>query len=145
MTRTADLRISLKARSSGFAVRSLLAEAMEVLATWGQPPETRGAIELALAEVLNNVVEHGYAFRDGGPFWLELALTPSELICTVIDQGLPYPGKTLPEGRESLLDGPVDDLPEGGFGWHLIRQMTSRLQYERRGGCNRLTLHFEVV
>ncbi|WP_348540063.1 hypothetical protein [Ruegeria sp. HKCCE4148] len=33
-------------------------------------------------------------------------------------------------------------MPEGGFGWFLIHQLTSDIQYERRDGCNRLSLRF---
>ncbi|WP_323767494.1 ATP-binding protein [Marinovum sp.] len=143
--RTTDRSASFRARTGGLAVRNLLARAMRALERWGYPPQGRGAVELVLAEVLNNVAEHGYDQRDGGPFQLELQLTDSTLTCIVTDHGRPFPGGDLPEGRPAHLAGPTEDLPEGGFGWHLIREMTADLRYHRKDNRNELTLLFMVV
>lgn len=143
--RIAAHRISLNTRTGGLAVRNLLGEAMVALADWGHPAEARSAVELVLAEALNNVVEHGYGFREGGPLGLEMELTAETLTCTITDHGRPFPDEALPEGRAASLEGPTAELPEGGFGWHLIRQMTSDLHYQRNDGRSKLTLHFAVV
>ena len=45
------------------------------------------------------------------------------------------PAGRLPDGADCALV----DLPEGGFGWHLIRTLTRDLAYVRSGGCNRLS------
>ena len=45
--------------------------------------------------------------------------------------GLPALGQPSP-----LVMG--EDLPEGGFGWFLIRTLTLDLEYERDGGFNKL-------
>ena len=37
------------------------------------------------------------------------------------------------------------DLPEGGFGWYLIRDLARDVNYEREGWCNVLTLRLEVA
>ena len=41
-------------------------------------------------------------------------------------------------GAGKLPDTALEDLPEGGFGWHLIHSLTNDLTYLRTGGCNRL-------
>ena len=94
--------------------------------------DQRGTVEIVLAEVLNNVAEHAYAYA-AGPVAVTVALIPGGLACDVMDEGAPMPGGQLPEGR--LPDG---DLPEGGFGWHLIRSLTQDLSYRRQRGTNRL-------
>ncbi len=107
----------------------------------------RGTVELVLAEVLNNIVEHAYA-GGTGPVEVDLWATASGLGFQVVDAGHPMPNGTLPEGQLPDLpqvgDGPPDlaDLPEGGFGWHLIRSLTKDLSYARHDGRNLLT--FEI-
>jgi serine/threonine-protein kinase RsbW len=98
----------------------------------------RGMAELVLAEVLNNVAEHAYA-GDTGPVEVSLSPGTAGIDCLIIDQGVEMPGGQLPTGQ--LPGGPdtsLDDLPEGGFGWHLIRTLTHDLAYARTAGCNRL-------
>ncbi|WP_240790247.1 ATP-binding protein [Rhodobacter sp. SY28-1] len=100
--------------------------------------EDRGMAELVLAEVLNNVAEHAYA-EAGGKVEIRLDGDPRGLRCLVVDEGREMPGGQLPEGR--LPCGPyvaLDDLPEGGFGWHLIRSLCADLAYARVDGQNRL-------
>jgi serine/threonine-protein kinase RsbW len=90
--------------------------------------------EIVLAEVLNNVVEHAYA-NHKGDIRLSLTLTQGMLNCLIEDEGLAMPGGELPAG----------DLPEAtfrqvrGFGWHLIRVLSTGLTYQRSGSTNRLS------
>ena len=96
--------------------------------------DDRGTAQIVLAEVLNNVVEHaGAAGR--GPILLALSLDGGLLHCRVEDGGEAMPGGALPAGP------PRDPaaLPEGGFGWHLIRLLCLGLRYERAGDRNRLS------
>lgn len=94
--------------------------------------------ELVLAEVLNNVVEHAYAVREG---YIELDLRHCDgaLACTVTDTGRPMPRGTPPSGNEMVVNVPLEDVPEGGFGWFLIRSLTHELAYRRERGANRLS------
>jgi serine/threonine-protein kinase RsbW len=48
------------------------------------------------------------------------------------------PGGRLPEPRPAPLDVALEDLPEGGFGWNVIRDLTAGLAYRRVNGVNRL-------
>ena len=56
----------------------------------------------------------------------------------LLDQGLPMPGGQPPPGQAAGVDVAVDDLPEGGFGWFLIRKLSQDLRYSRDGDTNRL-------
>jgi serine/threonine-protein kinase RsbW len=93
--------------------------------------ESRGAAEIVLAEVLNNVVEHAYAEFPGK---IEIWVTRREnfLFIRIVDDGLPMPGGDLPGGKMVR----IDDLPEGGFGWYLIRNLSHELTYQRDGKRN---------
>lgn len=100
--------------------------------------EDRGMAELVLAEVLNNVAEHAYG-EAGGKVEVRLRHGPGGLRCLVVDEGREMPGGQLPEGRLPLgPDLALEDLPEGGFGWHLIRTLCADLTYARVDGQNHL-------
>lgn len=119
------------------AVRSALRAALARFVRQMSPDEA-GTMELVLAEVLNNVVEH--AFAEGGPGQIELTIERDALglVCRVADDGAPMPGGLLPAGRLPSNAVPLDDLPEGGFGWFLIRDLTRELSYVREGTRNLL-------
>jgi serine/threonine-protein kinase RsbW len=121
------------------AVRDGLARMMALQPLAGLSGDDRGAAELVLAEILNNVAEHAYSDATG-TVAVTLLPVPVGLDCLVVDQGVAMPDSQLPAGK--LTTGPdtgVDDLPEGGFGWHLIRVLTRNLSYVREGDCNRLS------
>ena len=92
--------------------------------------------ELCLEEAIVNVVMHGYAER-GGSLEIEAVLTPNEaLTFTLIDQGSPFDPTTAP-----LKDpAPPDQVVEGGLGVKYMRLYCDGQKYERREGCNVLTL-----
>ena len=101
------------------------------------PPFVRDNAQIVLAEVLNNIVEHSYA-QSEGEIDLTVIVSDAGLRCTVLDRGLPMPQEKLPDAHNPMEDDPID-LPEGGFGWFLIRTLSKELGYLREGGCNRLS------
>lgn len=103
--------------------------------------EARGTLWTVVAEVLNNIVEHAYA-QGEGDIRLRMWRHGQSVAVEVTDCGAPMPGLTLPEGRLAEI-GPGDDLPEGGFGWFLIRSLTDWLIYDRVGEENRLRFCME--
>lgn len=127
-----DLRLDLRATAD--AVRIALGQIMAEPALAALGDDDRGTVEIVLAEVLNNIVEHAYAGQDG---WISLRLTCSAaaLLAELGDSGAEMPGLAPPAGRLADLG---DDLPEGGFGWFLIRSLTTDLAYERHAGTNLL-------
>jgi len=100
------------------------------------------AIEIAVTEATNNVVEHGYVADDGAHVHLNVTVTRTRVAIEIIDCGAPYPGGTVPPLRQHDLTGDRMDLPEGGFGWMMIRELTRCLHYERQGDKNHLHLYF---
>ncbi len=102
---------------------------------WADVPiEARPAAELVLAEALNNVAEHAYALRPG-EIELSLERVVGAVAVRIADRGASMPLGILPAG---IAPDPAA-LPEGGFGWHLIRSLTTDLCYRRHEGWNLLT------
>ena len=108
----------------------------------GLTEDTAELVEQVLAEALNNVVEHAQMDRPDGSVELAIQQTDTGLNCVIRDDGAPMPDGKLPDGK--LADVPLDiqDLPEGGFGWFLIRTLARDLEYTRISGWNFLS--FEI-
>lgn len=133
----ADLALTLRADPS--EVRATLAATVGWMARHGVGCQDAGRLELVLAEVLNNVVEHALAGQPEAGIAVLLRLGAGGLHCEVTDGGAALPGDALPEGRLPGTGMPQADLPEGGYGWFLIRSLTEDLRYRREGGINRLS------
>lgn len=125
--------------------RDALCGMMTRLRDMGLAEEQIGGIEIALAEVVNNVVEHAYDGLSPGHVLVEAFLEPQTLKLQVTDQGHALPDGQLPEGKPADLSGLIDDLPEGGFGWYMIRTLTRDIHYTRKNGANHLHLTFDVI
>ncbi len=134
------MHLTFELTSSAADVRETLGLVRGDLMRLGVNQEHWDTAEIVLAEVLNNVVEHGYAEEGGGAITLNLEITPQALHVQVRDQGRAFPGLTLPDARSHDLTAlDVDALPEGGFGWALIHHLTQDLAYVRKAGENRLS------
>ncbi len=131
-----DYRMQLKATPED--VRKALGELCEAVRPLGLPAELTGTVELVLAEVLNNIVEHAYAGANAGHIDLRARYMDSGFRFEITDEGSEMPGGMLPVGEHVDLDTDLNALPEGGFGWYLIHDLTENLQYHRASGRNQL-------
>lgn len=116
-------------------VRTTLARITAGLVALGLPASDRATAEIVLAEILNNIVEHGYPAGDPGPIWLALVIAPQAIQVTISDFGRPLPMALL--NPASSPD--PQSLPEGGFGWFLIHSLATDLCAGRTGTLNRLS------
>ena len=130
--------------STNDEVRTVLIRIRAMLADIGLSIEEVGSIELVLAEALNNIVEHAYA-GGSGPIDIELTAAPNGICVRLEDKGFALPDERMPLGSTVGCATATDDLPEGGFGWFLIRQLAHDLEYRREAGTNILTFRFAVA
>lgn len=124
--------------SSNSAVRDVLEACEETFALADFTMDQRGTAQLVLAEVLNNIVEHAYLEQPGGEISVRLSRSDTGLCCKLTDNGRPMPGLEVPQTGLPDSSGELDSLPEGGFGWFLIRELTQNLTYDRKDGVNML-------
>lgn len=104
-----------------------------------------GTLELILAEVLNNIVEHGYAEAGGGTITLSMVRDRQGLSCSVSDDGAALPLSCIkPESEDETRRPDPNTLPEGGFGWFLIRDLAKDLGYHRDQGHNLLAFRLPL-
>jgi serine/threonine-protein kinase RsbW len=101
------------------------------------PPDVVTDMQVALDEVLSNILRNGFA--DGGPHQIEVTLSvdPQALTAEVVDDCAPFDPLTvaLPELGASLKERRV-----GGLGVHFVRNLMSEVSYARVGARNRLVL-----
>jgi serine/threonine-protein kinase RsbW len=137
-------RFKLSFGASDLATRDAVAQVTLWLLRCGLAAEQIGNVEIALAEAINNIVEHAYDGAASGKICLTVKQDSARLSICICDQGKPMPGHALPNGSPQNLSGPICELPEGGFGWHLIRQLTSRASYAHRDRRNILALEIDL-
>ncbi len=137
----ATSQLTLSILPKALAVRQALCDA------FGQPPlsmlddDLRGTAELVLAELLNNIVEHGRC-RPDDPIRLTIRHSLRGVFCTLRDGGMPLPDVRPPPGRFPEKD--ASGYPaEGGYGWYLIRALAENLTYTRTPGENHLTFELK--
>lgn len=146
-----NLSFELQLEGTFDGVRAALAHMMAPLQALHLAEESRANIELVMAEVLNNIAEHGFTdLPQPGLIRVRCTKTGAELCCRVTDFGQAMPNLTLPasagpQDRSQLQEVAIDALPEGGFGWALIHELTREVTYQRCGPMNALTLIFPLA
>ncbi|UXX82454.1 ATP-binding protein [Roseovarius pelagicus] len=125
--------------NSDSAIRVGLANVRHYLESCDVEDDLCGPVEVVLAEALNNIVEHAFGPGMLGTIRLEIMPGIDSVICEIHDNGAPLPDNALPPGIPPAVDVPRAELPEGGFGWYIIRRLTTDLHYARLDNENRLS------
>ncbi len=133
-------QFSMSSLASNEEVRILLRRLRERLQEFGVTEPTCASAETVLAEALNNITEHAYSEQQDGPIEVSAEIGTGKVRFTLSDRGTPIPGCRLPRGKPQDTKVPLQDLPEGGFGWLLIRDLTSSVTYDQDESGNHLTL-----
>lgn len=131
--------------STPLSVRDALLSTLDGLKGINLSDDDASTVELVLAEVMNNVVEHAYRDDREGMIELQVVHDANGLICTVLDDGFAMPNGHPPVGTPPEPDVPLALQPEGGFGWFLIRTLAHDLNYSRDGQRNRFSFRLAIT
>ncbi|MDJ0638583.1 MAG: ATP-binding protein [Paracoccaceae bacterium] len=124
-------------------VRRTIHEIEDILTGEGLASEDVGSVSIVLAEALNNVVEHAYEDGEKGEVTLVIRQRGESLIIEIRDNGKPMPKGRAPVGNHPMTEfNQFDSMPEGGFGWFLIRELVRDLVYDRQDGENVLYFRY---
>jgi len=100
-------------------------------------PDAAFAVDLALEEMVSNVIKHGYKDGDSQHICIRIDVGQDQIMLMVEDSGPPFNPLELPEPD---LDKPVDQRPIGGLGVFLVRKTVDRMEYERQRDRNILRI-----
>ncbi len=99
--------------------------------------EPRHAMEVALDELLNNIISYGYHDRAEHRIQVELLADSERLTIVISDDAVAFNPfeKAPPDMSQSL-----EEREPGGFGIHIVRKLMDECSYRRSGGRNIVTL-----
>ena len=126
-------------------VRRWVQYTIDALASSGVSRDDTSSVEIVLAEALNNVVEHAYPEGKPGKVRLVVRRRNTALMVEITDRGRPMPQGRAPIGNHPMTEFNKDDaMPEGGYGWFLIREIVRDLVYDRRDDENLLLFRIKL-
>ena len=105
------------------------------------PQRTIFKINLALEELLSNIISYGYV--DDDDHWIKVAISLEEgvLVISLEDDGIPF---NPVDAKEPDCGCPLEERKVGNLGIHLCKQVMDDLIYERRGNKNIVILRKDV-
>jgi anti-sigma regulatory factor (Ser/Thr protein kinase) len=115
----------------------LSAAVHEFLRAGGVADETLFTVELALEEVVTNILKYAALDPVAGRITVHLERTPERVLLVIEDNGRQFDPV---QAAEPDLGERIEDRPVGGAGLGLLRRMVQLLRYQRRGANNHLEI-----
>jgi sigma-B regulation protein RsbU (phosphoserine phosphatase) len=101
------------------------------------PANLAFAVNVALEEILTNIISYGYTDDKEHDILIRLSCNEGAVIAEVEDDGRPFNPLEVAEPDTSK---PLEDRSVGGLGIHLARKLMDGLAYRRQAGKNLLVL-----
>ncbi|MCG2661156.1 MAG: ATP-binding protein [Kiritimatiellae bacterium] len=101
------------------------------------PREAIFRVNLAIEEIVTNLIKYGYDDTDPHTITVNLTLFPDTIRLQFQDDGHPFDPLQTPEPD---IHVPLDQRKVGGLGLHLVRETVSRIAYRRENGANILEM-----
>ncbi len=105
------------------------------------PTRTAFELNLALDELLTNVISYGYADELKHEIQIRGSIVDDLIVIEIEDDGLEFNPFEI---KEPDLKAPLIERPIGGLGIHLVRQMIDVVEYRRLDGKNIVVLKKSV-
>jgi serine/threonine-protein kinase RsbW len=103
----------------------------------GVPGSVLFAVNLALDEIVTNIIVHGHGERADHNIQVDVVLDQGVLEATVRDDAPPFNPLAVPPVD---LTAPAEGRPIGGLGVHLVRSVMDSVDYRREGAQNVLVI-----
>ena len=111
-------------------------------ATHGLEAQIAYAVNLAIDEILTNTISYGYDDEEPHRIELILRLEGATLVVVIVDDSRAFDPSLV---SEPDIDASIEDRELGGLGLFLVQQMMDGVSYQRRDGCNVVTLTKSTV
>lgn len=106
------------------------------------PSQVLFDMNLALEEIVTNVISYGFVDDGEHHIVIRLSLHQGVLTAAVEDDGRPFNPLEAPI---SGTDAPLEKGPMGGFGIHLVRKAMDEIEYRRENNRNILVMSKKAV
>ena len=136
-----DLRSELPLRGSEADVDAFREEVERCAEAWNLPMAAVVEVQIALDEVVSNIITHGYGGREDREIELHLCVEGDELVIDILDGAPPFSIFDVPPPN---LSEELDERELGGLGIHLVRSLMDDVQYRRDGERNHVTLRKQL-
>jgi serine/threonine-protein kinase RsbW len=130
-------RLTVRVDGSPSGIRGAIEAFDRFLAGQGIEPREAWRVQVALDEVLSNIVGHGYRHREGASVELTFVLEGGAIEVTIADDAPAHNPLSRPSPGTA---GPLEARPAGGLGVHLVRSLMDGVEYARRDDRNWLVL-----
>ena len=132
-----DEKISIKLVNQVSEIERLSEIVNEFGQTHQLAEEALFAMNLALEEILINVIKYGYKDTDEHEIAVRLWVHDSDLAAEVEDDGAQFNPLESPPPD---ITKPLEERPIGGLGIHLVRTMMDKTEYRRENERNVLSV-----
>jgi len=99
-------------------------------------------LDVAIDEVVTNIITYGYGETERGEIVVRLSYCPNELSAEIEDTGRAFDPTQVPPPN---LSAKASERPIGGMGIHFVRGLMDDVIYTRMQGKNRLQLRKRLV
>jgi serine/threonine-protein kinase RsbW len=101
------------------------------------PSRTLYALNLAVDELVSNVILYAFDNPIEQEVVIKIDAAQKEVTAVITDSGRAFDPFSVPPPD---LDAPLEEREIGGLGVHLVRSLMDRLEYQRVGSKNVLTV-----
>jgi anti-sigma regulatory factor (Ser/Thr protein kinase) len=108
----------------------------------GVSAEALYAVNLALEEILANIISHGYADDGEHQIIIRFDVDAGDFVIEIEDDAKPFNPLEAPAPD---VETPLAEKPIGGLGIHLARTMMGGMAYRRERGKNILTMRKKIA
>ncbi|MCK5480407.1 MAG: ATP-binding protein [Gammaproteobacteria bacterium] len=103
------------------------------------PDTVRSTLLVVTEEVLSNIVRYGCSDEASDPIEVTVSRENAVVHMEFVDSGKPF--NPLEEAGRATAGQLIDNREPGGFGVHLVRELTNHQQYTRKADRN----HFRIT
>ncbi len=128
--------IHIKSRLSGVGIMN--EQLAKISKEWSISKDVAFSMNLALEEIVTNVIQHGYNGHDEYDITIRFSLEKHNLRIQIKDGAPEFNPLEIPEPDD--LAKPLEDRNIGGLGIHLVKKFTDNFSYRRMNSKNVITL-----
>jgi anti-anti-sigma factor len=132
------LKLAIKNELS--QLETVNAAVADYLAAHPVPERAAYAVNLAIEELIVNVLQYAYIDDDPHVIDIELGIEGNQIVLRIVDDGMPFDPRKGP-----TLNVHAEDYENGGLGLILVLDMVDVLKYRRDGDRNRVEVRIHLA